>query len=429
MMKNCITSTALLLLAATSTGALASSLTIGNGSGVPGGTATTTLTYTAASPFVQGADITITYDATQLTPVLTNCLSGLNALANTGTFNGSTCTDSTPAGTITISILADSPGASDPVHVLFNSGTLGSIDWTIDAGVTPPATFPLDGTTAAGGSGYTDPADGLSLVEIDSTNFPVTDGEISVTDTPPTQCALVITTSSPLDFTATPQTLPATLENDGDGDCTGIDPTVSGTGYTLALTTDPAYTCPASPFTLTPADAPCNVAITFNGTLGDDGELSVASNDPASPDPLALTSTDNGGGTQCTLSVTVPTFTMSPQTLQATVNNTGDGDCTSIAPTVTGTGYALDATTTTCGTTLAPTDVPCVIGITFSGTVGIDDGELSVASNDPASPTVDDLTSSATAPVAIPTLSQWSMILVGSVLALLAMVGMRRKEG
>jgi len=297
-----------------------------------------------------------------------------------------------------------------PAALNLSTGRVATLTFTVPATAQPGDTFTFMLEERSGGCFDTTGA---------NATCDTLEGVVTVTAVA-LECTLNITTAAPLSFMMSPQTLTASLENAGNGDCTGITPTVTGTGYALDAGTT---TCTA---TLTPTGT-CDIGITFSGTLGDAGELSVASNDADSPDLLALTSVPANGGGECSLEVTTPTFTMSPQTLSATVNNTGDADCTGITPTVTGAGYAQDAATTTCTATLAPTGT-CDIGITFSGTLG-DAGQLSVASNDPNTPTVGQLASTAAPPVAIPTLSQWSMILVGAVLAMLAMFGLRRKEG
>jgi len=180
---------------------------------------------------------------------------------------------------------------------------------------------------------------------------------------------------------------------------------------------------------LAPA-ASCVISVTFTPTaLGArSGSLSVASNAATSPNLVALSGTGTSAPTGAVASLAPTSLTFGTQQIGTTspaqlltLQNTGDATLT-IAGIVVSGDFAQ---TTTCGATLAP-GASCAINVTFTPTVaGPRTGSVVVTSDGAGSPSTAALSGTGTdgtaAAVPLPTLSQWSLILLGVLLGAVAL--------
>jgi hypothetical protein len=225
-----------------------------------------------------------------------------------------------------------------------------------------------------------------------------------------------------------------TITNTGNATLTVGTASISGVNAgDFTITAD---TCSGA--SLAPA-ATCTVALSATPTAAGhrNANLSVPSNDPASPLLIPLTITGYqpptaspsanplAFGAQAVASTSAP--------LTETITNTGIAHL-SISTVTPGGANSADFTITadTCaGASLAP-GATCTLSITFSpGAAGARNASVSIASNDPAGPLVialagNGVSAGPTGIANVPTLSEWGLILLS---LLMAWAGMGRRHG
>jgi Abnormal spindle-like microcephaly-assoc'd, ASPM-SPD-2-Hydin/Beta-propeller repeat len=139
--------------------------------------------------------------------------------------------------------------------------------------------------------------------------------------------------------------------------------------------------------------ATCTIAVTFTPSItgAETATLSIADNDPSSPQTVALTGTGTPPASPVFLTPATVNFgnqgvgtTSTAQTV--TLKNNSTATVNSIAVSTTGSGAASFAETSACGTTLA-VGASCTISVTFTPTAtGAVTATLSVADSDASSP-------------------------------------------
>ena len=208
MKKNRVAALLGLAFGFAASGAIAQEISVGTDGAQPGGTATIPLTYTAGGD-VASADATIDYDETILTPDLTNCGGTLGSDGHTVS-----CNDTGTA--IQVLIVAPVTFPIPPAP----SGSLGSIDFAIDAGATEGTSSPLD---------------------ITMENYFDTSGNAV---SPPTTAA---SRSGQVDILAAPVVMAMPTFSPSNGGQIAIGPLTPGGSGTNTVTFSDAQTDPASP--------------------------------------------------------------------------------------------------------------------------------------------------------------------------------------
>jgi len=247
----------------------------------------------------------------------------------------------------------------------------------------------------------------------------------------------------PVEVDSNPDPITVTVTNSGTAALTNTTATLTGTAYTLAANNCNGMTLTANGGTCTvdvdiadtsTVGALATEALEINGdelttavTVSVQGEITDVAPVPGDIDiPQGDT-------------ITFDPETLAPQTITISNATTGAG-----AQPITVTDISLTGNFEFTGVTTCPAATPFELGPnTATGSscdvevrplataMAGDRGTLVVdVTGDPDENriTADLLVGTPPPPVAIPTLSQWSMILMGSILALLAMGGLRRKE-
>jgi hypothetical protein len=396
---------------AVTSSAMAQSITIGSDTILTGGTASIQVSYASeGDTTILGVTAVVDYDETNFT--FAGCTQGT---APTGVTLS--CSDDGAAVTVGALSLGASLPDIDPI---------ATIEFTYSGAATPPPDV-VSALTFGAGTVCSDA--GANAV-----NCAQNPGQITVTDVIP--FSLTVNPTS-VDFgdveqnsDPAAQTVTITADAGNNADLTGLTigtatGSFSATNVDCGTTLAPGASCQVS------------VDVTDTSVLG------------ALAGAFDVTTTETGTTTvnlaaNITEVVILPDIDVSPLTLTfdpaaptaqtVTISNVAmagaqDLNVTGITPTG---NFEIVAGGDCAATpfTLAP-GASCTVSVAPTATAMENDtGTLVVDSDDADEPSVTVALSLTTAiPIAIPTLSQWSMILVGSLLALLAMGGLRRKEG
>lgn len=395
-----------------------SSLTAAVSGGTPGTTATYTLTYVAGTPYIGDVAFNIALDPAVVDVATATCtladFTGRPNAANVSVVN-TDCFIDAGTGVVTLRLATN---LNFPV-LEFPEGLAATLSLPILAAATLPST--PDITIPAGQTGGDA---GGNPVAITEANFTLVEATIDGMVTTEPDITVAPTTLTFMEGTGATQTV--TITNDGTDDLS-ITAIALATGTEFSFADNAGDPCGTLPATLAPTEN-CVIDVTYGGTGTAGDTLTISSNDPDEQAvPVALNVTPIGGGA-CDLTIAPTTVTfdlqalVSPQTV--TVTNAGTVDCTGTTVTISG-NYTQ---TSACADPLLPAGT-CDISVADNGSAAGDAGVLTVTSNEDTVTAAVNTVDGALAPVSIPTISQWSMIIVASLLGLVAMVGLRRREG
>jgi len=424
LIKQFLTTGLLVGAMAVTSSAMAQSITIGSDTILAADTASIPVSYASEGDnTIFGITAVVDYDETNVS--FSSCTQGTAPVGVT-----LTCSDDGNAVTVGALSLGGALTDIDPV---------ATIDFTYSGAATPPPNIDLPLTFGAGTVCSDQSGQAVNCAQ-NAGQITVTDIILDPGDIDVTPLTLTFDPIAPMAQDVTIANVAAAGADDINVSAINLTGNFEITGTTCAGGTLPI----TFPFALTAQDScAISVAPTAAAVEGDTGTATVSSDDQDEPQvdvALAVTAVVVDPGEIDVTPLTLTFDPMAPMAQDVTIANVAAAGAADINVSDIAVAGNFEITATTCAGGTLPITFP--FALTAQGSCAIsmaptaaavegDTGTVTVSSDDADEPAVEVTLSlgAIAAPVAIPTLSQWSMILVASMLAMLAMFGMRRKEG